>query len=468
MIRQCLCEICNCGRHRCPHRPTALYGKGNQACEQTEYTEKYPAYGAHRPPKSMKPKPVDHNDRGKMDGTTTFKTDFIPYEVNRRPGRKQAEHKPYPGEIDMGTTYKQDFNPYQVTPCVAVRPKQRVQAAPGKLDTVPTYKDDFKVWQISKRELTKRNENYQPSSAKFQGTSTFQDDFIDRGLVPRESFKPSSVPMLSEVPFDGVTSNHLSYVPHPTEARYVKAPEVYKPSTEPLQDMTTQRRDFQGLPGQLARSCKPDPAKASSDAPFDGSTEFQQQFQQWPVSLPQLHKPLEYVGPTLHMDMSTTSAVDFVKHNIQPFTSAKPFCQPLKSSVPFQGYTTMREDFQPWATPRQALMKKREEEMHKATGKMDDLTTFKAHYTTHKLQPNISFKPPNTVVRRDTPLESGTMYSTEFTPKRISVCLASYDSPPGFVFEDSDHNGHRFYRKLSSKGMMQASNVPVQKAVVVQ
>ena len=38
----------------------------------------------------------------------------------------------------------------------------------------------------------------------------------------------------------------------------------------------------------------------------------------------------------------------------------------------------MREDFQPWATPRQALMKKREEEMHKATGKMDDLTTFKA------------------------------------------------------------------------------------------
>ena len=70
------------------------------------------------------------------------RTDFIPYEVNRRPGRKQAEHKPYPGEIDMGTTYKQDFNPYQVTPCVAVRPKQRVQAAPGKLDTVPTYKGD--------------------------------------------------------------------------------------------------------------------------------------------------------------------------------------------------------------------------------------------------------------------------------------------------------------------------------------
>ncbi|CAB1339070.1 unnamed protein product [Coregonus sp. 'balchen'] len=329
-----------------------------------------------------------------------YKTDFIPYEVTRRPGKQQAEYKPKPGNIDLGTTYKQDYTLYEVHPFAPSRPRERVRATGHKMDTVPTYKEDFRQWEMCKRELKKPDLSYHPPDAKFDGHTTFQDDFLTRGLAPRESFKPSSSPKMSDAPFDCVTSNQQCYVPHPLEARWV-----------------------------------------TSDIPFQSSTEFTERFQQWPVSLPQLRKSLQYVSPTEHMDMSTTSGADYVRHNIQPFISAKPFNRPNKSSAPFQVCTTMRDDYQPWEVKRQAMIKK-PEELQRATERMDYLSTFKAHFTPHELQPSVSFKPAHAPMRTDAPLEGGTM---------ISICPASYDSPLGFVFEDSDDRGHRFYRKLPSK-----------------
>ncbi|XP_030622724.1 stabilizer of axonemal microtubules 2 [Chanos chanos] len=450
MTRLCICEICNCGRHRCRHRPTALYGQGGKTCVLTEYSEKYPVYDGYSPPKSTKPTQLFQGHKGRMDGTTTFKSDFLPYEITRRPGRQQVEYKPKPGEIDLNTTYTLEFNPYEMQPVAPPRPKETVRAASGKMDTVPTYKEDFQKWQVPKRELTKPDSVYHPPSAKFGNSTTFQDDFAPRGLVPRESFKPSSVAKLSDAPFDGVTSNQLSYVPHPLEARYVRTPEQYKPSSQPLQDTTTHREDYRSLPCQLSKSCKPEPTKMTSDAPFQSSTEFRERFQQWPVSKPQFHKSPEYVIPTAHMDLSTTSQSDYIKHNIQPFVSAKPFPRPARSSAPFHSKTTMQDDFKPWVTCRQELVRK-PEEIKRAQGKMEDLTTFKAHFIQHQLQPSVSFKPSNAPMRTDAPLEEGTVYRTEFTPKKISVCPASFDCPPGYVFEENDERGHKLFRRLSSK-----------------
>ncbi|KAM4602690.1 stabilizer of axonemal microtubules 2 [Polymixia lowei] len=476
MKKLCVCEICNCGRHHCPHKPTALYGKGNtKTCVLTEYAEKFPGYrGVYHPSQSMKPKPaLDHTrDKGRMDGTTTFKTDFIAHEVKRRPGRQPVEYKPYSGKIDLGTTYNQEFNPYDLQPFFPVRPKEKTYAVQAKLDTIPTYKDDFRQWDVGKRQLTKPEHNYQPPSSKFASSTTFKEDFIPRMLAPRESFKPPNVAKLSDVPFEGVTCNQLSFVQHPVEPRFVRPPETYKPSSQPLQTLTTSRQDFQGLSGELSQSCKPSPNKysslAASAAPFQGSTENKEKFKEWPVSLPQLHKPEEYISPTAHMDLSTTSAADYIKHHIQPFISARPYLPPKRSSAPFQNCTTMREDFQHWGTHVRQPIAKKPEEMHKSSGKIEDLTTFRAHFTPHELKPNMSFKPSNQPMRTGAPMEDSTMYRTEFTPKRISVCPASFESPPGYVFEESDDRGHRYFRKLSPKVGSQKrgdSVVPIQEAV---
>ncbi len=311
------------------------------------------------------------------------------------------------------------------------------------------FKDDFRQWEISRRELTKPDTPYQPPVIKFGNSTTFQDDFVPRGLVPRESYKPSNIVKLSDTPFENMTSNKLCYVPHAVEARYVKPPVEYKPSSQPFQDLTSHRQDYQGLLSPLTKSCKPEPTKVASNKPFQGSTEFRDRYQKWPVSLRYVHKSVAYESPTEHMDMTTTSHTDYIKHQIQPFLSAKPFFLPTKSSEPFQGNTTMRDDFQPWAAPRQGMIRK-PEEIQRASGKMEDLTTFRAHFVQHEAQPSFSFKPQNAPLRTDAPLQNDTMYRTDFTPKKISVCPASFEAPPGFVFDNYDDRGHRFFRKMRS------------------
>lgn len=69
-----------------------------------------------------------------------YRSDYIPFDVTRRPGRVQEEYKPGSGHIDLGTTYKMDYNPYKVQAFVAARPKERLHATGAKLDTMPTYK----------------------------------------------------------------------------------------------------------------------------------------------------------------------------------------------------------------------------------------------------------------------------------------------------------------------------------------
>ncbi|XP_006628731.1 stabilizer of axonemal microtubules 2 [Lepisosteus oculatus] len=449
MKRKCICDICNCGRHRCTHQPTGLYEKSNQLCLLTEYNEKYPEYGRFCPPSSMKPKQDYQADRGKMDGTTTFKADYIPYEVSRRPGRLQEEYKPSSGHIDLGTTYKMDYNPYKVQALALARPRERTHVTGGKLDTLPTYKDDFRPWEITKREPAKPDLSYHPSSSKFANSTTFQDDFAPKSLVPRESFKPPNMTRLSDAPFDGLTSNRISYIAHPLESKFVKPKEEYKPSSQAFEDLTIHKRDFKGLPGEISKSCKPDFSRVVTDARFNSSTEFRDRFQQWPVSLPQVHKAAEYVSPDGHMDLSTTSHCDYVKHKIQPFVPIRPISRGRRSAAPFQGSTTMKEDFKTWEVRKQEMIKK-QEEMTKPSGKFDSLTTFKAHFTPHDIHPSMSCKPLNVALRSSAPFDDGTMYRTEFTPKRAHVCPASFDSPPGYVFEEADHRGHRYFRMLSS------------------
>ncbi|KAG9266551.1 stabilizer of axonemal microtubules 2 isoform X1 [Astyanax mexicanus] len=455
MKRLCVCEICNCGRHRCPHQPTVLYRKGSEGYAVTEYVEKFPAYESRQPPKILKPKYEYTADRGKMEGTTTFKSDFIPYEVSRRPGKQQAEYQPNPGEIDLGTTYKQDFNPYQLQPVTPLKPKVMIRPTSGKLNAVPTYKEDFRAWEIPKRELSKPDETYHPPPGKFGNTTTFQDDFVPRGPVLRESFKPLNVAKQNDAPFEGVTSNQLSYIPHPVEARFIKAPEEYKPSSQPFQDLTTHRKDYQGISGPMPKSFKPERVKISSEAPFQSSTEFRERFQQWPVSLPQVHKSVEYVSPTADMDLTTTTKTTYIKHKVQPFISIKPFPKPNRSPAPFHSNTTMKDDFKPWVTARRLSTFHKPEEIQRASGKMEDLTTFRAHFIQHPLQPNISYKPAAAPPRTDVPLEESTSYRTDFTPKKVSVCPASFESPPGFIFQNSDERGHRFFRRVSDQDKIQ-------------
>ncbi|KFO79534.1 Protein FAM154B, partial [Cuculus canorus] len=436
-------------RHRCPHKPTRIYDNGQQPCLTTEYVEKYPLYSNISPPRSLKPKQEYQVHHGKMEGITTFKSDYLPYDIVKRPFRVQEEYKPKTGERDLGTTYRKDYNAHKIQPVTLVRPLERKHTTGGKLDTIPTYRDDYRSWEVQRREPSKVEHIYQPPTEKFGNSTTFQDDFIPRELNPRQSFKPPCVAKLSHVPFDGTTSHRTSYIAYQLAPKFIRPKEVYKPSNQPFEDLTTHRNHFKGLPGQLAKSCKPENAKVRSSAHFNGVTEFQDRFQPWLVSLPEVRKTAEYVPPPGNMDFNSTSHLDYVKHKISPAVPIRPVSSNgTKTNAPFQGTTTTKEDFKVWGSCQQEIIKK-QQEIPKPTGKFYDLTTFKSHYIPHQIIPAQSFKPAHAIVPNPAPFQDETMYRTAYTPKKQEICPANYPSPPGYVYINTDSHGHKFYRQLT-------------------
>uniref|UniRef100_A0A8C5PGI1 Stabilizer of axonemal microtubules 2 n=1 Tax=Leptobrachium leishanense TaxID=445787 RepID=A0A8C5PGI1_9ANUR len=450
MKRKCICEICTCGRHRCPHNPTKIFESG-KPCVLTEYVEKYPQYDNVAPTQSMKPKEEYHGHHGKMEGVTTFKSDYIPYDVINPPRRHQEEYQPKPGHIDLGTTYNRDFNPHEIHPVAPVRPMEKRQNI-GKFDGHPTYKDDFKPWDIQKRELVKPENVYQIPSQKFGNLTTFQQDYFPKELMPRESFKPPDVAKNSNIPFDGVTSHRISYVPYKLEPKFVKQAEEYKPSSQPFDDLTTHRLNYKGVIGELTKSCKPEHGKIGSSARFEGSTEFKDSFQPWLIPSRYIHKGAEYMPPNTHMQLDTTTHTDYIPHQLNFIAPIRPVSHGRRSNAPFQGDTTMKEDYKAWETQRQEMIK-REHQFPKVSGKFDGVTTFQSHYQPHEISRTENYKPSNMAVRNSAPFESDTMYRSEYTAKKNEVCPALYPVPPGYTFENVNSRGHKMYRKILTPEM---------------
>ncbi|XP_009862818.1 PREDICTED: protein FAM154B [Apaloderma vittatum] len=399
-----------------------------------------------------------------MEGITTFKSDYLPYDIVKRPFQVPEEYKPKTGEIELGTTYQKDYNVHKIQPVTLVRPLERKHTTGGKLDTIPTYQDDYRSWEVQRREPSKAEHIYHPPTEKFGNSTTFQDDFVPKELILRQSFKPR-VAKLSDVPFDSATSHRSSYIVHQLQPKFIRAKEAYKPSNQPFEDLTTHRNDFKGLPGQLVKSCKPDNAKVGSNAHFNGVTEFQDRFQPWLVSLPELRKTKEYVPPPGNMDFNSTSHLDYVKHQIVPAVPIRPVSNGGRTSAPFQGNTTMKEDFKAWGTCRQEIIKN-QQEIPKPTGKFYDLTTFKSDYLPHQIIPAQSFKPVHAIAPSSAPFQDETMYRTEYTPQKQEICPANYPSPPGYVYVNTDSGGHKFFRLLTPESFESHSN-PIPKEVGV-
>ncbi|XP_028610711.1 stabilizer of axonemal microtubules 2 isoform X1 [Grammomys surdaster] len=447
MRNWCLCQICICGRHRCPHGITRVYEHSGVSCPTTEYLEKYPKYDDVLPPQSLKPKQGFQAYRGKMEGVTTFKSDYRPYEVVKQPRHIPEEYKPKQGKIDLGTTYKRDFNPYKVQPVVKVRPVERQQVKKGKLDTVPTYKDDYRSWDIQKCELCKPEQAYHPPNVKFGNSTTFQDDYVPQEIKPRQSFKPSSVVKCSVGPFNGDTSHRRDYVPHQLEVKFARPKEVYKPTDQPFEDLTTHRNDFQGLTGETAKICRPAYTRVAQNIQFKGSTEFRDSFQPWDIPPPKVKKVAEYVPPSGSMQLNSTSHLDYVPYQASRVVAIRPVSRRRQSNFPFQGKSTMKEDFPAWESCRQGLIKQ-QQQIPNPSGKFEGLSTFRSHFVPHELIPTESCKPLNEALRSSVPLDDVTMYSIQFTPKKQEICPASYPSPPGYIFENTNSQGHKFFRKI--------------------
>lgn len=310
------------------------------------------------------------------------------------------------------------------------------------------FQDDYRAWDVQKIDLYKPEQTYHPPAVKFGNSTTFQDDFVPQEIKPRQSFKPSPVVKRSIVPFNGDTSHRLDYVPYQLEFKFARPKEVYKPTNQPFEDLTTHRYDFQGLVGETAKICRPPYTRVTQNAHFEGSTEFRESFQPWEIPAPEAKKPQEYVPPAGTMQLNSTSHLDYVRHQTTRVSPIRPVSQRRNYNFPFQGKSTTKEDFPAWECCRQGLIKQ-QQQIPNPSGKFDGWSTSRSHYVPHELIPTESCKPAHALLTSSAPFDDTTVYSLDYTPKKQGICPASYPSPPGYIFETTNSRGHQFFRKVT-------------------
>ncbi|XP_055970178.1 stabilizer of axonemal microtubules 2 isoform X1 [Sorex fumeus] len=378
----------------------------------------------------------------------TCGSDYRPYEITRPPRHMPEEYRPKAGSVDHETTYKRDFNPHQVQPMVIVRPRERPPEKQGKLDTVPTYKDDYRAWAIPRRELHKPERVYQPPMVQFGNPTTSQDDFIPHEIVLQQSYSPHEGLLCPTAPFSGDTSHRRDYVPYELPPRLARPKDEYKVASQPMESLTTHRGAFQGLPGQAARLCRPAESRASPKACFAGTTEFRESFPPWEMVPPEKKVVSEYVPPSGTMQLASTSHLDYIPHQATRVLPAWPVPRRSSSSPgPFQGMNTTHDHFPAWQVSRRAPVRP-QQLLPGPSGKFEGLSTFRSHYVPHALVPTRSCRPTQALSQSKAPFHAVTMYSTEYVPRQQVVCPASFPSPPGYVFANTDSRGHRFFRRL--------------------
>ncbi|XP_069482072.1 stabilizer of axonemal microtubules 1 isoform X1 [Ambystoma mexicanum] len=452
---KCICQICICGRHHCPHLPTKIFDALEKPCLISEYVDQYLCRQS-QPTKSFKPCRLYEEPTTKMDGLTTFREAYIPHKVVIPKFRHQDKYKPNNEAMDMLTTYKQEYNPYCVQKTASFRPAYHRPTNNIKMDTVATYTDDYKPWNEPKRDSMKPDNTYRPPGEAFATSTTFGDACEFKGPAYTKSCRPDNTPRISTTPFDNVSNYKDAYISHQVQKPKFHIADVWRPCLHPFDGLTINQRDFRGQPGDPAKSTKPENTRKKYDIPFCPSTECQDAYTKMPIQCRFHKKYPTYIPPVLKMDMVTTNQCAYTEHRIQIPKSFRPVHHGGRDDVPFEGRSVMKDDYRQWSYTRVPPVKP-DQMLHLSDEPLECMTTSRINYVPHPPAHTLSCKPVGTSARHSEPMDAESMYCTTYTPKQIVLCPARFKDPEGYVFEGMDSSGHRQYSSFYDKGQRSSS-----------
>ncbi|XP_071953667.1 stabilizer of axonemal microtubules 1-like [Antedon mediterranea] len=460
MGRQCICEICTCGRHRCPHQPKAPKTFG--PCEISEYNNKYKAYNVTGRRDNFKPKQEVMQGGEPMADSTTHKSDFIPHQAEKPMMHVPDAYQPIPGDIDTLTSYTKDYPAKRSEMPKSFKATDHKMAPAGEFKGTPTYTDDYRRWKLPKRENDRGLAIYVPPSAPFEGSSTFTRDFQPKRAEMARSMKPVEQSRTSDQPFDDNTMHKSAYVAYPAQPKYVRPKQLYAKNPNKFDDMTTFRRDYPGKYVSVVNSFKPDMTPIKSDQPFDDNTTFKQDFKKWDVTPPHVKVPDGYVRPAGNMDLNTTSKIAFPAHALQERKLWKPTQRAQTNDVPFDGRTSYKQDFLKWDPKRERRGNPNQKAYERPNVPFEGSTNYQSHYIPKKVSALKAAGPDRTAHVSSDPFDDRTMYNAEYLPKAREMCPAINLGASGYQFGEVDQRGHQVWKKENG-GYERTFKSPVQR-----
>lgn len=445
--RACLCNICNCGRHKCPHNPRGVVRQG-EPCVYSEYKSEYKPHERYAKEKDFKPNHQPVRGDGPMDDMTTHRADYIEHPMGQHYVHKHEDYKQPDGEFDHRTNYSQHYTRKNVDPVKPIRHEERKRVE-AKFEGDPTYKSDYRRWDIQPRTKYGPNYGYQPSDVPFDGTTNYHTDFIQHSGAKRtESLRPHQAVLKSEQPFEDGTDYKSSYIRHDLPPRHIRDRESWEPNPARMDEMTNYKTDY--VPRELSKtaSCKPDSKPFQSDSKLSDLTTHRDDYRVLPLEKRYVKERETYKPPEGGMDSLTTHREAYTQKSVTRPAAIRP-AEAKRTAAAFDGTTQYSSDYRPHGTGERASIIKREH-YSPNEAKFEGEPTYKTDYVPYMgFAPTRSLKPSDPGVSSNAPLDDGTEYKESYTHKFLPPCpsdaLLAGRSDSGYVFKEQDELGHRWY-----------------------
>ncbi|CAH8596752.1 unnamed protein product [Heterobilharzia americana] len=442
----CICQICNCGRHKCPHQRRKI--------------------------DSCKPPHRGVQAEGPMSSNTTHRTDFVEHPlVHQGNCKREAEYQPPQGTFNGLTTYTKEYTGRPGQSAVPIKPVNR-KGTTAKFNAEATYTTDYRAWKIDKRESPVcRESNWSKPNIPFTGTPTYTCDYVAYDSRPPTSCKPIHQYIENQTPFADSTDYRDSYrTPDvPERARPIKITGEIHRASVPMEHISTHMQDYYWKTVVPSTSCKPEHIGITHNEPFQQDTTHRSDYKNWEVterSTPIMaNTPSTYPEPLGQMSSDTTYNKDYIPFKVQ-YHKAVGKADKLGHGIklpPFQGISDYTDNYRRWTLEPHVKSMARESTYSIPNVKFEGKSTTSDHYVAHlNYRPVESCKPHGQVVTNQTPFDDATLYRMEYTPKHLEPCPAALlnSDLSKYVYAEQSDTGHIFYRRASNSSLVTTAQPP--------
>ncbi|XP_063431812.1 stabilizer of axonemal microtubules 2-like isoform X1 [Mytilus trossulus] len=289
---------------------------------------------------------------GKFEGEPTYKSDYKKWDMSGRPGpyvSKDAWVQPT-ARFEGQTTMNHDYRKYAQQPRQSMKPQEASKLSDAPFADNTDYRQSYQPHALGPKFVRER-EQYKAPGVPFDGVTTFKRDY--RGPVGEltKSFKPDNQAFSSGQPLEDLTTNRKDYIKYPTSKPYVHVQDGYKKPEGDMFMQTTHNSTYRELP--LARNAlmRPTDAGKVSNAPFDGTTNYAQNYKQWQVRRVEQPAREGYHPNNAPFEGMSTQKAHYIPHGMVPNRSFKPDNTALQSDAPFEDSTMYRQDYVPKPRP---------------------------------------------------------------------------------------------------------------------
>ncbi|KZC04400.1 hypothetical protein WN55_02762 [Dufourea novaeangliae] len=181
---QCICELCTCGQHRCPH---------NLPQDQLEFPRE-PIHAVTSYREEYDEKHVDrqtirhHEDHLRMEGEFVGerRTDYVATRGERAPVRRPQDNLRPEGAFDSTTTTELVFTGMPGERPSPVRRNTYTKVEGEFMDATTTRSEYIDHRTVQRAEIIKRTDNLTVGEGEFTGTSHVKEDFHGYDTIERQ------------------------------------------------------------------------------------------------------------------------------------------------------------------------------------------------------------------------------------------------------------------------------------------